>query len=420
MKPNRILFGFRTLQILAGAGFAIAIMIFASTSWWGRAETNDVPAEMFPANLADALKEEIELGRMRIQRNPNAGSFGSLGELCVANKLLRQAEWCFRKASLLAPDDPKWIYQLAMMAEKVDLVRAIELYDKVLSLDRSVEAVHYHRGLALARVGRFEEAEQSLTTAGEMSQQHPLVLKALSQLRMMQGDGVGAISFIRQAVSDHRAGLDIVEEAKRLLMRQSPHDSTAAPSLADANTLRSQVTPPLPEPWMEGVARRLPKTKEVGVRAGTLASQQQHKAARAMYERLMRMQDRNSRAHTAHAMVLMNAGNDQQALEEMNKVCKEFPHDALVFSSRGTIEAHLENFPAAIKSFEEAVRLKPDFVDAHRALLLIFQLQQLTDQVDAEFRTLLALLPADQELREQYAVFQRDRSQQQDRNEPEQ
>jgi len=416
MKPNRTLFRTRTLQILAGAGFAMAIMIFASISWWGRAETNDVPAEMFPADLAEPLKDEIALCRRRIQRNPTAGSFGSLGELCVANKLLRQAEWCFRKASLLAPDDPKWIYQLARIAEKVDLVRAIELYDQVLSLDRSVEAVHYHRGLALARVGRFEEAEQSLKTAGEMSQQHPLVLKALSQLRMMQGDGVGALRLIRQAVSDNRAGLDIVEEARRLLMRQSPHESTAAPSLADANSSRSQVTPPLPEPWMEGVARRLPNTKEVGVRASTLASQKQYKAAREMFERLMRMQDRNSRAHTAHAMVLMNAGNVQQALEEMNKVCEEFPHDALAFSSRGTIEAHLENFPAAIKSFEEAVRLKPDFVDAHRALLMIFQFEKMTGQIDAEFRTLLALLPADQELREQYAMFQRDRSPQQNGN----
>ena len=350
MKPNRILFGFRTLQILAGAGFAIAIMIFASTSWWGRAETNDVPAEMFPANLADALKEEIELGRMRIQRNPNAGSFGSLGELCVANKLLRQAEWCFRKASLLAPDDPKWTYQLARIAEKVDLVRAIELYDKVLSLDRSVEAVHYHRGLALARVGRFEEAEQSLKTAGEMSQQHPLVLKTLSQLRMMQGDGVGALDLIRRAASDNRAGLDIVEEAKRLLKQQSPHDQTSTSSLLEVGPLKPKITPPLPEPWMEGVTRHLPQTAEIAAQASVFSSQQQHKSALELYERLMRIEDRNSRAATAHAVELMNAGKVQAALEEMKKVCEEFPHDALAFSSRGTIEVQLEDFPAAIKS----------------------------------------------------------------------
>jgi Flp pilus assembly protein TadD len=302
------------------------------------------------------------------------------------------------------------------MAEKVDLVQAIELYDKVLSLDRSVEAVYYHRGRALARIGRFEDAEQSLKTAGEMSQQHPLVLKAMAQLRMMQGDGEGALVLIKEAVSDSRAGLDIVEEAKRMSMRQSPHDLTVGSSLADANSSRPSVTPPLPEPWMEGVALRLPNTKEVGVRATALASQQQYKAARSMYERLMRMQDRNSRAHTAHAMVLLQAGNVQQALKEMNKVCKEFPDDALTFSSRGTIEVQLKDFPAAIRSFEEAVRLKPDFVDAHRALLMIFQLEKMTDRVDAQFRTLIALMPGDQELQEQYAMFQRERSQPQDQN----
>ena len=387
MKFNRMRFKSRAIPVLAGAGLAVALVLSASISRWGRFETTDVPAGMFPDNLPDRLKEDIALGRQRIQRNPNAESWGSLGELCVAHKLLPQAELCFRKAALLAPDDPQWIYQLAVMAEKVDLVQAVAIYDKVLSLDRSVAAVHYHRGRALARVGRFEQAEQSLKTAADMSQQHPLVLKAMAQLCMMRGDGEGALALIQQAVTDSRAGLDIVEEAKRLLMRQSPHDLTAASSLAEANSSRPQVTPPLPEPWMEGVARHLPHADEVGVRAGVLASQQQYKAALEMYERLMRMQNRNSRAHTAHAMVLMNAGNVQQALEEMNKVCEEFPHDALAFSSRGTIEFQLEDFPAAIKSFEEAVRLKPDFVDAHRALLLIFQFQKMTDQVDAQFRT---------------------------------
>ena len=412
MKPNRISFRSRRLQILTAAGLAMALVIFASISRWGRAGTNDVPAEMFPDDLADRLKEEIEQGRKRIQRNPTAGSFGSLGELCVANKLLRQAEWCFRKASLLAPDDPKWIYQLAVMAEKVNLVEAIALYDKVLSLDRSVEAVHYRRGLALARVGSLEEAEQSLQAAAELSQQHPLVLKSLAQLRIMQGDSEGARALIRQAVSDSRAGLDILDEAKRLLMRQSPHDLTSASSLPEAGSARPPVTSPLPEPWLEGVIRHLPQTAEIVAQASEFSSQQQYGAALEMYERLVRIEDRNSRIRTAHATVLMDAGNVQQALEEMEKVCKEFPHDPLAFSRRGAIEFRLGNVPAAIISFEEAVRLKPDFVDAHRALLLIFQLQKLTDRVDAEFRTLLALVPADQELQEQYAMFQRDRSQQ--------
>ena len=128
-----------------------------------------------------------------------------------------------------------------------------------------------------------------------------------------------------------------------------------------------------------------------------------------MYERLIRIEDRNSRAHNFHAMVLMNTGNVQQALAEIQKVCEEFPQDALAFSSRGAIEAQMGNFSAAIESLQEAVRLKPDFADAHRALLMIYQLQKMTDQADAQFRILLAIVPADRELQAQYAAFQRDR-----------
>lgn len=400
-------FKLRRFLFVVGTVLTLAVGIFLVTAQSrNKATIPQLSMDMFPANLTASLKEEIELRLGRLRQNPTAGSWGSLGELCVAHKLLPQAESCFRNASSLAPENPKWVYQLAVMAEKVDLARAIELYHKVLSLDRSVVAVHYHLGRALARIGRFSEAEQSLKTALEMSQRHPLVLKAVSQLRVMQGDGEEAIVLIREAANDNRAGLDIVEEAKHLWMRQTP-DVEIDPSLsADANANKPPVTEPLPEPWMEGVASRFPNTKDVGLRAGELESQQQFNAARAMYERLMRMQERNSRAHTAHAMVLAKAGNAQQALEEMKKVCEEFPHDALVFTSRGTIEAQLEDIPAAIRSFEEAVRIKPDFVDAHRALLLLFQMQKMTERIDQEFKTLLSLVPTDEELHSQYSEFQ--------------
>ncbi len=167
---------------------------------------------------------------------------------------------------------------------------------------------------------------------------------------------------------------------------------------------------------MEGVARRLPQMAEIAAQASEFSSRQQHKAALALYERLMRIEDRNSRAATAHAAELMNGGNVPQALEEMKKVCKEFPQDALAFRTRGAIEFRVGDIPAAIESFDEAVQLKPDFVDVHRALLLIFQLQKQTDRIEAQFRILLALLPADDELREHFATFQCDRGQQQDRN----
>ncbi len=371
----RSLFTSRRLQLAVSIISTAAIAGVATISLWWHPSSSEFPPDMFPKDLSAALQEDIALARQRIARTPSAGSWGALGELCMAHELLPQAEWCFRKASSLAPNDPRWIYLLGVIAEEVDLVQAVAFYDRVLSLDHSVAAVHYRRGRALARIGRFEDAEQSLTTAGNISAQHPLVLKAMAQLRVMQGDVT----------------------------------SISPPSETDFT--RSQMTQMLPEPWLDGVARRLPQIAEVATQADALASQQHYQAALEMYERLIRIEDRNSRAHNFHAMVLMNAGNAQEALEEIRKVCEEFPHDALAFSSRGAIEAQMGNFPAAIESLQEAVRLKPDFADAHRALLMIFQLQGKTDLADKQFRILLALVPADQELQAQYAEFMRDHSQ---------
>lgn len=252
-----------------------------------------ISPEFFPEGLSGTLQEDIDVARQRIAKAPGAGSWGALGELCMAHELLPQAEWCFGQASTLAPDDPKWIYLLGVMAEEVDLVQAVSFYDRVLSLDLSVAAVHYRRGRALARVGRFKDAEQSLKAAGDMSEQHPLVLKAMAQLRIMQSDREGALILIQQAANDGRAGFDVVEEAKRLLPLQPQQDATLITPASEADSARRHTTPLLPEPWLDGVARRLPRNAEVAIQADALASQQHYKAALEMYERLIRIEDRN-------------------------------------------------------------------------------------------------------------------------------
>ena len=394
------------LAVLVVSTCVLSVFAFKSSKL---KPVHSLSIEVFPATLSESLKNEIQLRLTRLDKNPTAGSWGSLGELCVTHGLLPQAEVCFQNASTLAPDNPKWAYHRAVIKEKVDLAAAIELYEKVLTIDQNIAAVYYHHGRALARVGRFDEAERSLKTALEMTQNHPLVLKAMSQVRMMQGDGKSSLELMLKALHDDRAGLDILEEAKRLWMRQSPETEMDSSLLTDSNNSRPSLTEPLAEPWIDEMGGRATSSKAVGIRASELESQKQFKAAREMYERLMRMQEHNSRAHTAHAMVLYKAGNAQQALEEMNRVCKEFPRDALVFSSRGTIEAQLEDIPSAIKSFEEAVRIKPDFVDAQRALLVLYQIQKMDDKIDQQFRVLLSLAPTDTELQRQYADFQKSR-----------
>lgn len=395
--PAKKLFVFRSLRLVISMVSVAALAGAGAIGLWWHPGSPEFPTDLCPVGLSAALQEDISLARQRITRAPGAGSWGALGELCMAHELLPQAEWCFRKASSLAPDDPKWIYLLGVIAEEVDLVRAVAYYDKVLSLDRTVAAVHYRRGRALARVGRFDDAERSLTTAGDMSDQHPLFLKAMAQLRIMQGESDDARILIQQAVNDSRAGLDVVEEARRLLASQPQQNMTIIMPTPEGDSARPQTTQMLPEPWLDGVARRLPKNADVAAQASALASQQHYKAALEMYERLIRIEDRNSRAHNFHAMVLMNAGNTQQALDEIKRVCAEFPQDAMAFSSRGAIEAQMGNFPAAMESLREAVRLKPDFVDAHRALLLIFQLQKMPDQAEAQLRILDTLVPFHEE-----------------------
>lgn len=400
---ERSLWRSRRFQIASAIAIATVVVTWAAVSGLRRPGATSIPGDMFPANLSAALQVELSRASEEVRQTGTAESWGKLGELCMAHELLPQAKTCFLEASAIAPKEPKWIYLQAVMDEETDLRQAISTYDKVLGLDQSVAAVHFRRGRALVRVGRFEEAERSLETAAKMSDQHPLVLKAIAQLMIMQHQVADGVELIKKAARDSRAGRDIIQEAQHLQARHARGEKAA--TAEETDNQRPQITAPLPEPWMDGVVRKSPQMAEVAAQAGILASQQRYQASLRMYERLLRMEDRNSRPHTYHAMVLMQAGKLQEALGEISKVCEEFPGDALAFSSRGAIEARMGDFAASVVSLRKAVEIKPDFEDAHRALLMIFLQQNMRKECESQFQILMALAPADESLKQQLAEF---------------
>ena len=81
----------------------------------------------------------------------------------------------------------------------------------------------------------------------------------------------------------------------------------------------------------------------------------------------------------------------------------------MAWSCRGAIEARSGAIDAAILSLKEAVRLKPDFADAQMALLLMYREKNDAKRMEQQYHRLLELSPADQQLRDRYDTFQKDR-----------
>lgn len=393
------------------AGFLLLVVAGVSQfrSSPGQNSTEILNGDFFPAGLPATLQERLSDAANRVREAPVASSWGALGELCMAHELMPQAQLCFRQAASQSAEtgseDPKWIYLQAVITEETDLDQAIRLYGRVRLLDASKPFVHYRLGRLQARIGEFSEAETILALAEEQSKGHPAILMARAQLRAMQNDLPGAAELIEKAASDEACGLDFIAEAQRILQRMPAADR---PTALSNKVARTAITEPLPDPWLAGVIRKMPQTAAIAAQAGALATQQNFGEAVELYDRLLQTDARNSRAHSFRAMVLMNSGSPEKALEEILKVCAEFPADAMAWSCRGAIEARTGAIDAAILSLKEAVRLKPDFVDAQMALLLMFHEKGDTEQMAEQYHRLMELSPADEELRRRYDLFQKE------------
>lgn len=393
----------------------LVLTVIAAGVWnFRESSTQDSAAVLdrgfFPAGLSATLQERLADAANQVRNAPVAASWGTLGELCMAHELMPQAMICFRQAAFCSAkagrENPKWIYLQAVIAEEVDLNEAVSLYHRVGLLDASKAFVNYRLGRLLARIGDFSEAETTLKLAEQQSKSHPATLLARAQLRAMQNDLPGAEELIERAAVDESCGLDLIAEAKRILQRIPEAELSASLTKTDG---RPPVTEPLSEPWLAGVVRKMPQTASVAAQAGAQATRQNFEVAIELYDRLLQIDARNSRAHSFRSMMLMNSGNTEQALKEIQKVCAEFPKDAMAWSCRGAIEARSGAIDAAILSLKEAVRLKPDFVDAQMALLLMYQEKNDAKRMEQQYHRLLELSPADQQLRDRYDTFQKDR-----------
>lgn len=86
-----------------------------------------------------------------------------------------------------------------------DYSQSIEQFDRALELQPHYHLAHWHRGWALAELGRFHEAISAVSTAVETSQRAPQVLAALGYVFALAGrvkDSRGIFSELKQVAAD--------------------------------------------------------------------------------------------------------------------------------------------------------------------------------------------------------------------------
>ena len=86
---------------------------------------------------------------------------------------------------------------------------------------------------------------------------------------------------------------------------------------------------------------------------------------------------------------LYSNGRIQEALDSVKALIKDYPNEALLYNISGVCNAGLGQLDAAVKSYGQALAIKPDFAEVHYNLAITLQdLGQLDAAVKSYEKTL--------------------------------
>ena len=182
-------------------------------------DDTDIPQ---PADL-DLVEEKlllnaIETAQAAVRNSPeDANVWGHLGHVYLIHGWEAPAVPCYRQASLLAPDEFKWLYFFGRLMKERQPEEAVKSLTRALTLNAEYAPAHFYLAAALRTLGRLDEARQHLEHAKRLQPNNPF-----SELWL------GEIALARQQLELARTHL---ESALRLNPQQS-----------EAHALMAQVT----------------------------------------------------------------------------------------------------------------------------------------------------------------------------------
>ena len=78
----------------------------------------------------------------------------------------------------------------------------------------------------------------------------------------------------------------------------------------------------------------------------------------------MKSQDPNQE-HLQSIISLFTQGQLQQALSESSQLLEKFPNSVVLYNIAGACNAGLMQFDAAIISYKQAIKIKPEYAEAY-------------------------------------------------------
>jgi len=338
-----------------------------------------------PASLADTLRTiaEVNLEDMDVQARDSiqaarrqlnevlqaqpvqpdklAAAYGELGGLYQAHLVFPAAEDCFHNAMQLAPDEFRWAYYWAYLAEADGRTRqALERYGHARTLKPGYKALTLRLGNVLLDLNELEDAQAAFEQVVETTGLEAAALYGLGQIALLKRDYDTAIDAFTQALTYDPAASSIHYPLAQAL-RATHRNEEAKAQLA----MRGNQSPSFRDPQIESLDALKIGSRIHFLRAMKAIRQQDYVAANKAFADGLAMEPDNVLARISHARTLYLTGDKAGAQLELDKVLSTQADNSLGLFLLGILSEEGGDADKAAGYYSRAIRHTPNHAGAH-------------------------------------------------------
>lgn len=348
------------------------------------AVAGDIASEL-PASLAGSLRaitdvkleeldtqarDSIQLGRRQlnealaeqpVQPDRLAAAYGELGGLYQVNLVFPAAEDCYHNAAQLAPDEFRWAYYLAYLADTSGRTRlALERYEHARTLKPGYKALTVRLGNVLLDLNELEQAQTAFEEVAETTGLEAAALYGLGQIALLQREYDTAIEdFSRALVYDPAASRIHYPLAQAL--RATQRNDEAKSQLA----LLGKQPPTFIDPQIERLEALKIGSRMHFLQAMKATRQQNYGAASEAFAQGLALEPDNVLARISYARTLYLIDDKDAARQALQTALATQPDNSLGLFLLGLLTEEQGDADKAADYYRLAIRFTPEHAGAH-------------------------------------------------------
>lgn len=147
------------------------------------------------------LLKAIESAQKAVRDAPeDAEAWGKLGHIYLVHGWEAPAMPCYRRATLLAPEEFRWHYFFGRMAHQRSPQEAVKVLTRAIALDPAYAPAHLYLASALRILGRLEKAREHLKSAKHLQPENPFSELWLGEIALARQELKLARTHLQRAV----------------------------------------------------------------------------------------------------------------------------------------------------------------------------------------------------------------------------